>query len=96
MLGRQALYHLIHASYLFCSGYFGVRVSLFVQASLDHNPPIYTSGVARMKGACHCTQLLVEMDVLLTFPRLVLNHDPPNLSLPHEPPAHDLFKTVMR
>jgi hypothetical protein len=31
---------LSHASSPFCSGYFGDRVSLFAQPSLDHNHPI--------------------------------------------------------
>jgi hypothetical protein len=36
----QALYNVKHSISPFCSGYFGGRVSLFDQASLDHNPPI--------------------------------------------------------
>jgi hypothetical protein len=40
MVARQALYHLNHTSSPFCSGYFGARVLLFAQASLDYNPPI--------------------------------------------------------
>jgi hypothetical protein len=31
-LARQDLYHLNHASSLFCSGFFGARVSFFTQA----------------------------------------------------------------
>jgi hypothetical protein len=37
-LARQMLYHLSPACMPFCSGYFGDRVSLFAQASLDHSP----------------------------------------------------------
>jgi hypothetical protein len=34
---------------------------LFVQASVDHDPPIYASCVAGMTGAYHHAQLSVEM-----------------------------------
>jgi hypothetical protein len=40
MLARQVLYHLYHSSITLCSCYFGDRVSLFVQASPDYDPPI--------------------------------------------------------
>jgi hypothetical protein len=40
MLARQELNCLSHASSPFCSGYFGDRVLLFVQVSLDCDPPI--------------------------------------------------------
>jgi hypothetical protein len=40
VLARWALYHLSHTSGLFCSGYFGDRVSLLAQVSLDRDPPI--------------------------------------------------------
>jgi hypothetical protein len=40
----------------------------FAQASLDHNPPVYTACIARMTSMCHHTQLFsVEMGVSLTF-----------------------------
>jgi hypothetical protein len=38
MIVRQALCHFSYASSTFGSGYFGARLSLFAQASLDHNP----------------------------------------------------------
>jgi hypothetical protein len=40
MLMTQALYCLNHASSPLCSGYFGDRISLFAQTSLDSDPPI--------------------------------------------------------
>jgi hypothetical protein len=40
-LHGQVLYHLNHASSPFCSGYFGDRVSLFAQAGLDLDPPVF-------------------------------------------------------
>jgi hypothetical protein len=51
MLARQAFYPLSHAYSPFCSGYFGDRVLLFAQASLDCDPPILA--VAEMTGAYH-------------------------------------------
>jgi hypothetical protein len=42
-LARQVLYSSSHAFSPFCCGYFRDRVSLFVQASLDHNPPILST-----------------------------------------------------
>jgi hypothetical protein len=39
----QVLCYLNQASSLFCSGYFGDRVTLFAQACLDHHPPILCS-----------------------------------------------------
>jgi hypothetical protein len=42
-LARKALYSLSYTSTPFCFGYFWDRVSLFAQASLDHEPPIYAS-----------------------------------------------------
>jgi hypothetical protein len=42
--------------------YFSYRISLYAQASLGHDPPIYTSCVAGMTEALHHAQLsLVEM-----------------------------------
>jgi hypothetical protein len=40
MLARQALHHLNNASRPFCSDYFGNKVSLYAQASLNLNSPI--------------------------------------------------------
>jgi hypothetical protein len=35
LCARQAFYHLSHAFGHLCSGYFGDKISLFAQASLD-------------------------------------------------------------
>jgi hypothetical protein len=40
VLAKQALYHLRYNHSPFCSGYFGHRVLLFAQVSLDPDPPI--------------------------------------------------------
>jgi hypothetical protein len=41
ILVRQTLYCLNHTSSPFFSGYFGDKVSLFAQAGLNHNSPIF-------------------------------------------------------
>jgi hypothetical protein len=38
--GPHTCYCLSHTSSLFCSGYFGHKVSLFAWVSLDNDPPI--------------------------------------------------------
>jgi hypothetical protein len=116
VLAKQALYHLRYNHSPFCSGYFGHRVLLFAQVSLDPDPPILgflllpgwqahasmpsfwlTQGLSNFYppglpgtavlsisashivwGACHHTQLLFEIGVLLIF----LPVWPPTLFLP--------------
>jgi hypothetical protein len=81
---RQALYHLSLASSHFCSGYFGDKVLLFVQASLYQEPPILC--FLLWQG----WQIYTTMPsfhpwnrVSQTFwPELACNGDPPDLSLP--------------
>jgi hypothetical protein len=41
LLARQALYHLRHTFNPFCFGYFREKVSLFAQANLKSNLPIF-------------------------------------------------------
>jgi hypothetical protein len=41
MIARQVLYHLSQSFSPFLSGYFGNRVLLFAQVSLDLNLPIF-------------------------------------------------------
>jgi hypothetical protein len=55
---------------------------LYTWASLDHDPPIYASHVARVTGAHHHIQLLlVEMGSLKLFVQLTLNLDSLDLHL---------------
>jgi hypothetical protein len=67
----------------FCYGYFGDRVSLFAQKSLDHDPSNLFPAVAGMTGACHHTQRfsIVMVSHNLFMSRLTWNHDAPDLSL---------------
>jgi hypothetical protein len=44
----------------FCSGYFGSRCLLFVQACLNDDLPIFTSCLSGMAGAPHNTQLCID------------------------------------
>jgi hypothetical protein len=84
-IARQALFHLSQTSSPFYSGYFRDKVSLFARASLDHSPSTSRlPTVTGMTGVHHCTQLLVEIGWSheLLLPRLALNCDPPDLSLP--------------
>jgi hypothetical protein len=87
MVAREPLEPHLHP---FFSGYFGGRVSLFVQLAwtmifLFFKLPV----IAGMTGMCHSTQLLVEMGISL----LASNCNPLYLSFlsswdyRHEPPA---------
>jgi hypothetical protein len=69
VLARLVLYYLSHAPSLFHSGYFGNRVSLFAQASLDHDLPFsYFPPIAGMTDLCHYSHLCgVKMEVIQTF-----------------------------
>jgi hypothetical protein len=57
MLASQALYHFSHADTLSVLIYFSGTVSLFSQASLCCDPPIYASQIVGMIGTYHYTQL---------------------------------------
>jgi hypothetical protein len=77
------LYHLSHTSSLFCPGYFGTRISLFAQASLDQDPPVLAAlhswGDRRVPP---CSAFFCWGRGLKNFlPSLASNHDPPGLSL---------------
>jgi hypothetical protein len=49
------------------------RLSLYVQASLDSNPPICAPHIAGMAGAHHHIKALVEMGLMNFLPRLTWN-----------------------
>jgi hypothetical protein len=71
-LTGQALCHLSQVSGPFGSDYFGDRVLLFAQASLNHNPILQ-----------HDQVFSSELGISLTFrPRKAWNHDLPDLSIP--------------
>jgi hypothetical protein len=46
--------------------------------------PISASQIARMIGVSHCTQLLVDMGLANSLPRLTLNQNPRDLEQPSE------------
>jgi hypothetical protein len=80
---RQAFYCWSHISSPFCSGYFGYRLSLFVQASLDYNPTI-SCFTPLQKWQVHATMLSCWLKWGLSnfLPELASNHD-----LPDRPPS---------
>jgi hypothetical protein len=51
---------------LFAVGIFQVGSHAYAQAILDYNPPIYTSHVGGMSGACHLDQFFLPVDMGLT------------------------------
>jgi hypothetical protein len=62
------LYHLSHTPKPFLILLFLDRVSVYAQAVLPHDPPIYASYIAGMAGMCYHVQvLLVGMGVSRTF-----------------------------
>jgi hypothetical protein len=73
-LSRQLLYCLEHVSILFCSSYFGDRVSLFGQDGPEQDSPILSFLLpAGITDTHHCTQLFsIEMG---SCSRLIWNHD---------------------
>jgi hypothetical protein len=74
------LYYLRHAFNPFCSGYFGDRVSLFAQASQDHDP-LPLLGWARVTMPRFFSTEIESHEFF--FPRLAWKCDPSNLSLPN-------------
>jgi hypothetical protein len=85
VLGRQVLCHLSHASSSFCSDYFGDRSSLFAQAGLDHDSPVFC--FLLWWDDWHmppCPVFFQWHGVLQTlfWLRLAWNHNPPDLNLP--------------
>jgi hypothetical protein len=81
----------------FCSGYFGARVSLFAQASLDSDPPVLYFALSSGWQACTTTLSFFPFtwrgSHKLFSPGLPWNHDPPNsdswvaCDVRHEPRA---------
>jgi hypothetical protein len=75
VLGK-ALYHLTYTPALFTLVIFGIGSPVYAQMGLDHDPPIYASGVVVMTGTCHHIQLLlVEMEylnILLGWPQTMI------------------------
>jgi hypothetical protein len=83
VLARQALYHLSHSLELLFYLFFFIMPLLFwPEPALDHNPPTYTFHVVGIIDVYHHSWLVGWDGVSLTFARLALNHDPPNLCLP--------------
>jgi hypothetical protein len=56
---------------LFAFGIFQIEHHLYAQASLDNNPPIYASFVARMHGACHHAYFLLVGPVNFFCPAIL-------------------------
>jgi hypothetical protein len=83
LLPSQVLYHLSHTHSPFYFSYFRDSLLLSAQAGLDHHPPVYTSCVAEMTGACHCAigKDEISLYLLLQFgrPGVTSNQDPSNL-----------------
>jgi hypothetical protein len=52
---------LSHPANPFYVGYFWDRVSLYVQAGLNHNPPVCAFPIAGITGSCHHAQTLGKM-----------------------------------
>jgi hypothetical protein len=60
-LATQLLYYLGHSTSPFCVDYFGIKILVYNQAALDHDPLLVFSCIAGMTGTSHCTWPLVEI-----------------------------------
>jgi hypothetical protein len=60
---------------------FGTGSCIYVQAGLDHNPPIYVSWVAGMTGAYHQPSYWLRWGLTNFLPSVVTNCNPPDIYL---------------
>jgi hypothetical protein len=67
LLGRSSIIWAMSPALLALVIFITKRISLFVQASLDTDPPIYASYVVEMTDMHHHAQLLLGMGVFLSF-----------------------------
>jgi hypothetical protein len=84
LLARQLLFLLNLTTSQFCSGYFWDRVSLFLQAKLDHDPTIYAPHYNwDDRHALPCPAIfLLKWGLKYFLPGLIWTCDLLNLSLP--------------